>query len=335
MNLGTDFSSYGQIPEIKYFIFELFKHRDDIFISELKKRFSSKFLLENFEGLIYFLKALSLLEEKKDKIFALDKPNWPSEEEFEKFFIKKIITNLKKNKELKLLFFDGLLKNEDGLIVLDPTKVAGEFTALRDVLINFKYLIRRKDTIFYLLNDDFRKELLSYLSPPRARKIKRTQKDIERDLENKKIAGEKAEKWVLNFEKRKFKNKISSDIHKLIQRISQENANAGYDITSIQSETSSQVDKFIEVKSCSQKIFYLTSNEMIVARDLGPKYFIYLVESSKMDNPDYQPIIIKNPAQKIFQDKKIENDFTFYDEENGFVVTSKDYMVNFSAADLK
>ena len=157
MNLGTDFSSYGQIPEIKYFIFELFKHRDDIFISELKKRFSSKFLLENFEGLIYFLKALSLLEEKKDKIFALDKPNWPSEEEFEKFFIKKIITNLKKNKELKLLFYEGLLKNEDGLIVLDPTKVAGEFTALRDVLINFKYLIRRKDTIFYLLNDDFRR----------------------------------------------------------------------------------------------------------------------------------------------------------------------------------
>ena len=43
MNLGTDFSSYGQIPEIKYFIFELFKHRDDIFISELKKDFQVSF----------------------------------------------------------------------------------------------------------------------------------------------------------------------------------------------------------------------------------------------------------------------------------------------------
>ena len=335
MNLGTNFSSYGKISEIKYFIFELFEHRDDIFISQLKKRFLDKFGLRNFEGLIYFLKALGLLEEKKDKIFPVDKLKWPSCEEFERFFIRRIILNLKKNKELKILFYEGLLKNEDGLIVLDPRKVAGDFTALRDVLINFNYLIKRQDTIFYLLNDDFRKELLSYLSPPKARKTKRTQKDIERDLENKKIAGEKAEKWVLNFEKRKFKNKISSDIHKLIQRISQENANAGYDIESIQSETSSQVDKFIEVKSCSQKIFYLTSNEIIVARDLGPKYFIYLVESSKMDNPDYQPIIIKNPAQKIFKDKKIENDFTFYDEENGFVVTSKDYMVNFSAADLK
>ena len=112
MNLGTDCSSYGQIPEIKYFIFELFKHRDDIFISELKKRFSSKFLLENFEGLIYFLKALSLLEEKKDKIFPVDKLKWPSGEEFERFFIKIIILNLKKNKELKLLFFDGLLKTK-------------------------------------------------------------------------------------------------------------------------------------------------------------------------------------------------------------------------------
>ena len=160
MNLGTSFSSYGQISEIKYFIFELFKHRDAIFISDLKKRILDKFGLRNFEGLIYFLKALGLLEEKKGKIFAIDKLKWPREEEFEKFFIRKIITNLKKNKELKLLFFEGLLKNEDGLIVLDPTKVARDFTALRDVLINFNYLIRRQDTIFYLLNDDFRKELL-------------------------------------------------------------------------------------------------------------------------------------------------------------------------------
>ena len=71
MNLGTSFSSYGQISEIKYFIFELYKHRDDIFIFNLKKRFLDKFGLRNFEGLIYFLKALGLLEEKKDKIFPL------------------------------------------------------------------------------------------------------------------------------------------------------------------------------------------------------------------------------------------------------------------------
>ena len=64
------------------------------------------------------------------------------------------------------------------------------------------------------------------------------------------------------------------------------------------------------------KIFYLTSNEML-QRDLGPKYFIYLVESSKMT------ILIINLSlsktrPKDFKDKKIENDFTFYDEENGF-----------------
>ena len=33
-----------------------------------------------------------------------------------------------------------------------------------------------------------------------------------------------------------------------------------------------------------------------------------------MDNPDYQPIIIKNLPR--FFKKKIKNDFTFYDEEN-------------------
>ena len=78
---------------------------------------------------------------------------------------------------------------------------------MRDVLINFNYLIKRQDTIFYLLNDDFRKELLSYLSPPKLEKQKNS-KDIERDLENKKIAGEKAEKWVLNFEKENSKIKF-------------------------------------------------------------------------------------------------------------------------------
>ena len=59
------------------------------------------------------------------------------------------------------------------------------------------------------------------------------------------------------------------------------------------------------------KNLYLTSNEIIVARDLGPKYFIYLVESSKMDNPDYQPIIIKNPAQKILKIKKLKTILLF------------------------
>ena len=98
MNLGTNFSSYGKISEIKYFIFELFEHRDDIFISQLKKRFLDKFGLRNFEGLIYFLKALGLLEEKKDKIFPVDKLKWPSCEEFERFFIRRIILNLKKIK---------------------------------------------------------------------------------------------------------------------------------------------------------------------------------------------------------------------------------------------
>ena len=88
-----------------------------------------------------FLKALGLLEEKKDKIFQLISLSGLVKRSL-KDFHKKNYLESKKNKELKLLFYEGLLKNEDGLIVLDPRKVAGDFTALRDVLINFNYLIK-------------------------------------------------------------------------------------------------------------------------------------------------------------------------------------------------
>lgn len=118
---------------------------------------------------------------------------------------------------------------------------------------------------------------------------------LKKQLENNEIAGEKAELFVLEYEKKRLGNPKNS----LVKRISEIDVSAGYDIVSFNSECSEIPDRYIEVKAVSTSGFYWSKNEYEVAKLFGEKYFIYLVSLSHIDDEGYVPEIIINPAVTI------------------------------------
>ena len=82
------------------------------------------------------------------------------------------------------------------------------------------------------------------------------------------------------------------NINKTPERISEFHTNAGYDIVSYMYPESSIPDKFIEVKSCVDDnwLFYLSRNELEVARIKQDNYYLYLYSRK---NREFR--IIHNP----------------------------------------
>lgn len=123
--------------------------------------------------------------------------------------------------------------------------------------------------------------------------------DLRNILAAQQVAGERAEVFVLEFEKRRLHE------HPLVERIkviSQLDVSAGYDLVSFESPTSEMIDRFIEVKSYKgQMRFFWSRNEVEVAKRLGDKYYIYLVDSNRITSADYSPEIICNPAEHLFK----------------------------------
>jgi len=126
-------------------------------------------------------------------------------------------------------------------------------------------------------------------------KSKRKISEIElfKSLEARRIQGELAEKWVLEYERKRLRMTKHFDKVKIISKI---DVGAGFDILSYECENSSIYDRFIEVKSFkSIPQFYWTKNESEVASIKGKNYFIYLIDIEMILNEKYEPIILQNP----------------------------------------
>ena len=126
-------------------------------------------------------------------------------------------------------------------------------------------------------------------------KAKRKISELEllKSLEAKRIQGELAEKWALEYERKRFRFTKHFDKIKIISKI---DVSAGFDILSYESENSSNYDRFIEVKSFKGvPQFYWTKNESEIALIKGNNYYIYLVDIDMILNEKYEPIILQNP----------------------------------------
>lgn len=126
-------------------------------------------------------------------------------------------------------------------------------------------------------------------------KSKRRISEIElfKSMEAKRIQGELAEKWALEYERKRLQLTKHFDKVKIISKI---DVGAGFDILSYECENSSIYDRFIEVKSFkSIPQFFWTKNESEVASIKGKNYFIYLVDIEMILNEKYEPIILQNP----------------------------------------
>jgi hypothetical protein len=145
--------------------------------------------------------------------------------------------------------------------------------------------------IYSIIIEDGIEKILAREVTNSKRKI--NEAELLKSLEAKKIQGELAEKWALEYEVKRLRFTKHFGKVKIISKI---DVGAGFDIISFESETSGIYDRFIEVKSFKGiPQFYWTKNECEVASIKGDKYFIYLIDIDMLLNEKYEPLIIKNP----------------------------------------
>lgn len=126
----------------------------------------------------------------------------------------------------------------------------------------------------------------------------KTAAQLAEQLEAQAKHGAEAEKWVLDYERKRLKGHPWKD---QVRLVSQEDVAAGYDIASFSDEASLRYDRFIEVKSHGAvRKFYWSRNEIATAEEFGEEYALYLVDRTKLDDPLYQPKIILGPSHDLF-----------------------------------
>ena len=176
-------------------------------------------------------------------------------------------------------------------------------SGVRNVLISQGFLIPLRDT----------QGTRFYISPTydalvarhcRERRKQLSLEQLKKQLERNELVGEKAELFVLKYEKKRLGLPLSEKV----RRISEIDVTAGYDIVSFDSPQSQEPDRFIEVKAVSSAGFYWSKNEYEIAKLHGEKYFLYLVDLSKIADEEYGPVVIANPALTVMssQDWLIE-----------------------------
>ena len=104
------------------------------------------------------------------------------------------------------------------------------------------------------------------ISEERFRAIQKTREQIG-------LAGEN---WVVDFEKGSLNNSGHRELAEKVERISQANIAAGFDVLSYEFNGG---EKFIEVKTTalSKLEFFLSSNELDVAKEFKSRYWIYFL----------------------------------------------------------
>lgn len=175
-----------------------------------------------------------------------------------------------------------------------------KFSNFKQLLIDFGALQKHPvDNIYNLILNSRYKKLFDKTILPEIKKRKIGIDEFRKSLEKKQINGEEAEIFVLNFENKRLNN------NKDIEWIAEFIVNEGYDIASYNLENDTEYNRFIEVKSYKGDIpyFFWSRNEVKVAKLKKDKYFLYLIDRERMNNNDYEPLIIQNPYTRILKNE--------------------------------
>lgn len=164
----------------------------------------------------------------------------------------------------------------------------------RNILLQHKALTEVDGKL--LINHSF--EALFEKQQKKANRTKTLEK-LKEELENQELQGARAELFVLEYEKRRLG---SAALSEKVKQISTIDVSAGYDIVSFAGPGSTSYDRFIEVKSYQGGVhFYWSENEIATAKLHGDKYYLALVDDSKLSVPGYAPLFIRNPAGEILE----------------------------------
>ena len=164
--------------------------------------------------------------------------------------------------------------------------------AYRNLLISFNIIGLRNDSKYDIYSD-----LIEYVSKP-GYVQKLTQEKLKAILEEEEKMGAEGELAVLEYEKKR----LGLSKGNKVKQISVIDASAGFDIISYNNPESKEYDRFIEVKTYKgEPHFHWSRNEKDKASLLRDHYYIYLVDYNRMDQISYEPEIIQDPIERIFE----------------------------------
>jgi hypothetical protein len=213
-----------------------------------------------------------------------------SEESFKEWFVEKFIDFALDNSIINIDTISYSI-NDNAYIMSATTIKPKQHACYRNILADYSVIELLNDAR-YLVNNELEKAIKI---PKRHRKI--SEKQLLHNLQIQRKLGEKGEMFVLEYEKKRISNPTLQD---MIQRISIIDVSAGFDIVSFESNDSSKLDRFIEVKTYNgSEHFYWSQNEIDKARLMGDSYYLYLVDDDCIEKEDFEPTIIKNPAKVV------------------------------------
>lgn len=125
-----------------------------------------------------------------------------------------------------------------------------------------------------------------------------TQEQLQQLRDLQKQIGDQGEDFVLKYERRRLQQHPRCGDIRIIGR---KDVGMGYDILSFQGITSQTHDLFIEVKTFTggEPHFFLSQGEEAAAEKCGSNFAIYLVDVMRINDPDYQPLVILNPLKRL------------------------------------
>lgn len=246
--------------------------------------------IKEIDFIINFLKGFKKIKIENDIIIVLKKSD-PKElfVSFSKYYFNLIINEEELNKHL---FVDSEVKLINDFFKIKTSSIKLKY---RQILVTLGKLelLEYEDDFVKIINYTFAKKFIERA----LKKLSKSQKEFDKELYEKKIRGELAEKFVMEFERDKLKEYSFFPI-----RQSVDDVGLGYDILSYDIDGK---EMFIEVKSIKKNSFFWSENEISTSKEFQDDYFIYLVlfENNK---PIKIKQIIQNPYNQIFNKNLFE-----------------------------
>ena len=192
---------------------------------------------------------------------------------------------------------------------IDNAAFAFKYSNFKQLLLDFNTISEHPTPEFksYILNPRYKK-LFDKTILPEIKKRKIGIEEFKRTMELQQIYGEEAEKFVLDFEKKRLGDKHIDWVAEYI-------VNEGYDIASYNEMNDVRYNRFIEVKSYDgpKPYFYWSRNEYTVAKRKKEQYWLYLVNRSEINDENYIPLMKQDPFNGILKnegwDKQIDKYF--------------------------
>ena len=276
--------------------------KDISFIYNAYKRSS-----ENFDGSMKMLLELGLVEIVDDRVeilndpfITLDNEIINSRENFRVLILNRLSMNDVIKNQLKQ-YFSRFSANDSDILSCKLNKENSlNNVNLRNFLMTLDLIEFDKINELYFINNEYI-QLIKPLLSPKNFNLKQLKKSIASNQE----IGDLAEELVVKYEV----NRLDKDFpfaERLVEKISVDQVNAGYDIESHSLSNAQLISIKIEVKAVSLKDyrFFWSKNEMKAAKTYGDRYYLYLVPCIGNNELDMENLkIIQDPHRHIIDNE--------------------------------